>query len=208
MTTQTRAVLIVIITTMLLLSFAVSAGCTGQLRPADAARGKVSDAASGVAGVVAHTESAQRHVEQAIPHTDDTGKVHLAAATDEHQEILSDAAETKQALDATVTQITSLEGQLVTARQDYAQLESRWFVRWGRWIEHVLWMIGIAWLLLGVASVVLGLGNPLSLTWRIGKEITRLVPLMNPFSWVRDWILARRTMAVVAATVAPSGRDG
>jgi hypothetical protein len=29
----------------------------------------------------------------------------------------------------------------------------------------------------------------------MGKEITRLVPLMNPFSWVRDWILSRRASA-------------
>jgi len=170
-----------------------SPGCASHAKPADAARATVSDAVTGVAGVVAHTESAQRHVEQAVPHTDDTGKVHLAAATDEHKEVIADAAETRQALESTVTQISALEGQVVAIRSDYTKLESRWYVRWGRWIERALWIIGISWLVLGAASVFLGLGNPLSLTWRIGKEITRLVPLMNPFSWVRDWILARRT---------------
>ena len=167
-------------------------GCAGQAKPADAARTAVGDAVTGVAGVVAHTESAQRHVEQAIPHTDDTGKVHLAAATDEHKEVVADAAETKQALEATAKEITALEGQVVAVKADYTKLESRWYVRWGRWIERALWIIGIAWLVLGAASVMFGLGNPLSLTWRIGKEITRLVPLMNPFSWVRDWLLNRK----------------
>jgi hypothetical protein len=167
-------------------------GCAGHAKPAEAARATVSDAVTGVAGVVAHTESAQRHVEQAIPHTDDTGKVHLAAATDEHKEVVADAAETKQALDATAKEITALEGQVVAVRANYTKLESRWYVRWGRWIERVLWIIGISWLICGVASIVLGLGNPLSLTWRMGKEITRLVPLMNVFSWVRDWLLSRR----------------
>lgn len=198
MTATARQILevFVAITTIL-----ATPGCAGHAKPADAARANVSDAVSGVAGVVAHTESAQRHVEQAVPHTDDTGKVHLAAATDEHKEVIADAAETKQALDATVTQITALEGQVVAAQADYTKLESRWYVRWGRWIERVLWIIGVSWLVLGAASVVFGLGNPLSLTWRIGKEITRLVPLMNPFSWVRDWILARRTAA-------DAGKDG
>jgi hypothetical protein len=192
MTAQARHILevFVMITTIL-----ATPGCAGQAKPADAARANVSDAVSGVAGVVAHTESAQRHVEQAIPHTDDTGKVHLAAATDEHKEVIADAAETKQALHATTTQITALEGQVVAAQADYTRLESRWYVRWGRRIERALWIIGVSWLVLGAASVLFGLGNPLSLTWRIGKEITRLVPLMNPFSWVRDWILSRRTVA-------------
>ena len=167
-------------------------GCAGHAKPAEAARATVSDAVTGVAGVVAHTESAQRHVEQAIPHTDDTGKVHLAAATDEHKEVVADAAETKQALDATAKEITALEGQVVAVRANYTKLESRWYVRWGRWIERVLWIIGISWLICGVASIVLGLGNPLSLTWRMGKEITPLVSLMNVFSWVRDWLLSGR----------------
>lgn len=180
------------------------AGCAGSAKPAEAARATVSDAASGIAGVVAHTESAQRHVEQAIPHSDDTGKVHLVAATDEHQAIIVDAAQTRQALETTSTQITLLEGQVVEAQADYSQLESRWFVRWGQWIERVLWIMGITWLALGAASVALGLGNPLSLTWRIGKEITRMVPLMNPFSWIRDWILARRTPGIDQLSAPPT----
>jgi hypothetical protein len=152
----------------------------------------VTDAVSGIAGVVAHTESAQRHVTHAVPHANDTGKVHLAAATDEHKAVLADASEVKRALDAKHMAINTLEGQVVAIQRDYTTLESRWFVIWGRRIERALWIIGTTWLALGVASIVFGMGNPLSFTWRIGKEITRLVPMMNPFSWVRDWLLVRK----------------
>ncbi len=167
-------------------------GCATPTRHADAARATVSDAVSGIAGVVAHTESAQRHVQQAVPHADSTGKVHLAAATDEHKEIIIDAAQAKQALTAAATQIDTLDRQITNAKNDYAKLEARWYVGWGRRIERALWIIGISWLVCGIASIALGMGNPLSLTWRMGKEITRIVPFMNPFSWVRDWILGAR----------------
>lgn len=152
----------------------------------------ISDAGSGVAGVVAHTESAQRHVQNATPHSDSEGKVLLQAASEEHKEVLADAAETKAALVEASRAVTSLEGRLDNEQQRYAHLVGQWYVTWGRRIERALWAIGIGWLVCGVASIVLGMGNPLSLTWRVGKEITRLLPAMNLFSWVRDWILQRQ----------------
>lgn len=154
----------------------------------------------GLAGIVAHTESAERHVEQAKPHADATGKLHLSAAQDEHAEVLADAAEARAALIATQEHIGALNHQLDEARDAYGKLESRWYVTWGRRIERALWTIGLIWLALGIASVIFGLGNPLTWTWRIGKEITRLVPAMNPFSWIRDWILSQRTAKEVTAS--------
>lgn len=147
----------------------------------------------GLAGIVAHTESATRHVEQAKPHADATGKLHLAAAQDEHAEVLADVGEAKAALVATQAHIGQLRVELEASKDAYGTLEGRWYVTWGRRIERALWTIGLLWLALGIAAMVLGLGNPLSWSWRIGKEITRLVPAMNPFSWIRDWILSRRT---------------
>jgi|GEM_PF-2147578 len=152
----------------------------------------VSQAAEGLAGIVAHTESAERHVQKAIPHADSNGKVHLAAASDEHAEVLADAAHTYDALKGAQQQVAALADTIADREADYAELEGRWYVRWGRRIERALWFIGITWLLLGAMSVIFGLGNPLSWTWRIGKELTRLLPAMNPFSWIRDWLLKRR----------------
>lgn len=152
----------------------------------------IAEAGEGVAGIVAHTESAERHVQRAIPHADTTGKVYLTAASEEHTEVLSDVAETKTALVAAKTQVNTLNTTIADREASYRKLEGRWFVAWGRRLERLFWIVTLSWLTLGVASVVFGLGNPLSWTWRIGKEITRLLPMMNCFSWVRDWLLRRR----------------
>ena len=161
-------------------------------------------ATDSLAGVVAHTESADRHVASAVPHANPTGKVYLTAATDEHNAVLTDAAKARKAMGDAQNQIGALTGEITRHQDAYQHLESRWFVRWGRWIERMLWIIGITWLVLGATSVVLGMGNPLSLTWRIGKEITRLLPIMNIFSWVRDWILTRRAAVSVTTSTAVS----
>lgn len=153
---------------------------------------RVVSASEGLAGVVAHTESAERHVRNAIPHADATGKVQLSAASDEHKAAMDSAGETKAALVAVQQQADSLRAQVNASEASYAQLEDRWYVRWGRRIEKALWTIGIAWLVLGVCSVVLGLGNPLGWGVKAGKEIVRAIPGMNPFAWVRDWLLSRR----------------
>lgn len=168
----------------------VICGCTGKT--AAPQPDPVAQASVGVAGIVAHTESAERHVQKAIPHANPTGKVYLTAASDEHTEVLANAAHTYDALKGAQQQVTALNDTIADREAAYSKLEGRWFVRWGRWIERLLWIIGITWLVLGVASVAFGLGNPLSWTWRIGKEITRLLPAMNPFSWIRDWLLKRR----------------
>jgi len=145
-------------------------------------------ASDGVAGIVAHTNSAERHVQNAMPHSNATGKVQLAAASDEHKEVLLSAEQVKAALNDAQKQIGDLDERLSRSKIDYQWLEARWYVRWGQWVERALWMIGLSWLVLGAVSIILGIGNPLGWGYRLGKEITRLVPAMNPFSWIRDWI--------------------
>ena len=152
----------------------------------------VGAAGDGMAGVVAHTHSAQRHVENAIPHADTTGKTYLTAASDEHQEVFVSAAAVKSALIEAQVQARQQTEVLANQRHAHELLQAKWYVVWGRRIERLLWVVGIAWLILGIASVVLGIGNPLSWTQWLGKEIVRFVPLMNPFSWLRDWINTRR----------------
>ncbi|WP_428937764.1 hypothetical protein [Fontivita pretiosa] len=168
------------------------AGCRTRLAPIAQ---PVVAASDGVAGVVAHTESAERHVQRAVPHSDSTGKVYLAAASDEHKEVLLDAEQTKVAIQATQRQITSLNDQINRQELGYQRLESRWYVVWGRRIDRAVWIIGVSWLILGVASVVLGMGSPLGWGAKLGKEIVRLVPAMNVFAWLRDWIKRRRDYA-------------
>ncbi len=161
-------------------------------------------ASDGVAGIVAHTESAQRHVTSAIPHADSTGRIHLRSASDEHREVLNQIQEVRSALAMTQHQIAVLSGSLKQSEANLQRLDGRWYVTWGRWIERALWIIGIGWLVLGVMSVLLGLGNPVSWSVSLGKEIVRLVPAMNLFAWLRDWLVKRRTVTV--AKLAGKGR--
>jgi hypothetical protein len=88
------------------------------------------------------------------------------------------------------------EAELQTERNWRVWLDDKWYVKWGQRIERALWFIGISWLLLGVLSIVLGVGNPLGWGTIIGKNIIRLLPLANPFSWVRDYIKSRRESPV------------
>jgi hypothetical protein len=177
----------------LIVIVSVVCGCTSTIQAPQP--DPVAQASVGVAGIVAHTESAERHVRRAIPHANPTGKVYLTAASDEHAEVLANVAHTYDVLKGAQQQVATLADSITQGQAAYSKLESRWYVRWGRRIERLLWIIGITWLVLGVASVAFGLGNPLSWTWRIGKELTRLLPVMNPFSWIRDWLLARRKAA-------------
>lgn len=74
----------------------------------------------------------------------------------------------------------------------YEQLAGKWYVVWGKWIERILWTLAIGWGVLGILSVVLGMGNPLGWASTASKEIVRLMPAANPFAWIRDGINAFR----------------
>lgn len=175
---------------IMLTLLAVLSGCASER--GGACVEPVAAAGEGVAGIVAHTESADRHVKAATPHASPTGRVYLTAAGDEHAATLQQAQRVRASLAAAGAQAAQLRDEAEGERDKRSALEGRWFVRWGRRIERALWIIGISWLVLGIASVALGMGNPLSWSWRVGKEITRLAPLMNPFSWVRDWLIGRK----------------
>lgn len=76
-------------------------------------------------------------------------------------------------------------------RQRYESLRDDWWTRYGgqtvkRWL---LW-ITVGWFVVGLLAVLSGL-NPLGMGARVGREIVRLVPFMNPFSWIRDWLVRR-----------------
>ena len=167
--------------------------CTQTSPSGGEAQMAIGGAQTGVAGIVAHTESAQRNVEQAVPHADDVGKVSLAAAGQEHKAVLVEASKTSASLTEAGTKVRELDDQLADSQTRYAQLEARWYVRWGRWLTRAFWIVVISWLVLGVGAIALGIGNPLGWASSLGKEIVRLLPAMNVFAWIRDWIAAKRS---------------
>jgi DNA replication protein DnaC len=111
-------------------------GCTGKT--AAPQPDPVAQAAVGVAGIVAHTESAERHVQKAIPHANPTGKVYLNAASDEHTEVLANAAHAYDALQGAQRQVATLNEAIAERRAAYTRLEGRWYVRWGRQVQRRL----------------------------------------------------------------------
>lgn len=139
----------------------------------------MTNAESGVAAIVAHTDSAEHHVQAAIPESSPTGQVHLQSASDEHSFVLTEADDVSR--------------ELKQARADYAAtyddlttLKAKWYVRWGIRIQRWFWIGLLTWGGLGIASVVLGAVSPLGLGFRISKEIVRFLPFMSPFAWIRD----------------------
>lgn len=168
---------------ILFLLAALAGGCSHHIPPRAVAPG-----GGGLDRIVARTESAGRAVRAAMAETSQVGKAHLAVVLAEQDAILDDVG-------AVQAWAVKLEDTARRTGEKLKAVEAKWYVRWGRRIERALWIVGIGWLLAGIASVVLGLGNPLSWSWKIGKEITRLVPMMNPFSWMRDWLLRRKSAA-------------
>jgi hypothetical protein len=179
--------------TILLLTLAIILfGCRTR-RAIELPQADLSSTSDDVASIVAHTQSAENHVQSAIPYADSAGKIYLVAASQEHGLVLGSADQAQSSLRMAEQSVQSLNGSLAQQHTQYAQLESRWYVRWGRRIERALWIIGIGWLITGIAAVILGLGSPLGWGVKLGKELVRLVPMMNLFAWMRDWINARRT---------------
>ena len=192
-----------ILTHLLLMLFAVMlSGCTHETVVPERS---VTRAAEGVAGIIAHTESAQRHVESAKPLSSSTGKVLLQAATEEHTEVLMSASQVRAALDQAQTRFEQVARDLAQWKTDYSVLESKWYVVWGRRIERAIWFLAVGWLGAGILSVLLGVGSPLGMGVWLGKEILHLAPAMNIFAWIRNWIEKRRE-AKAAAKVSVAKR--
>jgi hypothetical protein len=158
-----------------------------DLPPAD-----LSGVSDDVASIVAHTQSAENHVQSAVSYTDSAGKIYLVAASQEHGLVLNSADQAKSSLQSAQRTVQTLNDAIGEQRTRYTLLERRWYVRWGRWFERALWVIGFSWLITGIAAVILGMGNPVGWGVKLGQELVRLVPAMNLFAWVRDWINRRR----------------
>lgn len=86
--------------------------------------------------------------------------------------------------------VATLENTILQLRIEYTQLESKWYVRVGKWIERALWMLAIAYIGAGLLAIFLPMKWPVwGLT--ISKNIVRAVPFMNWASWIRD-VFARK----------------
>ena len=192
---RSRSVFSILTHVLLMLLAIILSGCTHETVVPERS---VTRAAEGVAGIIAHTESAQRHVESAKPLTSNTGKVLLQAATEEHTEVLMSASQVRAALEQAQTRFEQVASDLAESKTAYQVLESKWYVVWGKRIERVIWFLAVGWLGAGILSVLLGVGSPLGMGVWLGKEIIHLAPAMNIFAWIRSWIEKRREAKAAA----------
>jgi hypothetical protein len=180
---------------LLVVAALLSIGCDSAPKAAPIARAAVAEASNGTVAIKAHTESAGRAVEAIRPHVaDEPAAVALVdVAQAEHVETLKAAEEVATSLAKADDAITLGASELAKVQGDLAALKARWFVRWGLWIERILWIIVISWAALGAASIFLGIGNPIGWPFIISREIVRLLPFANFYAWLRDGGIAIRT---------------
>jgi hypothetical protein len=69
----------------------------------------------------------------------------------------------------------------------YTKLDGKWYVRWGRWIEAVVFWLVVGWAAAGLASVFLGF-QPLGMLQKLSGFIVHLLPLGNVWVWIEDLI--------------------
>ena len=162
-------------------------------------------AASGVEAIEVHTQIAQELVQQAMPDTNPVGQARLSAAGIEHHAVLVSADKTavsleqmKDGLARSGQELSAARTELVCQQEAQRRLQTQWYVVWGIRIEKALWTLAIGWLVAGVGSIVLGLGNPLSFTARVGREIVSLLPAMNVFGWIGDSLSGTRSGVLTA----------
>jgi hypothetical protein len=76
----------------------------------------------------------------------------------------------------------------------YDHLANDSFVKTALWIKRLIIWLAIGWAVLGVLGAVAGF-SPWSWGMALSKGIIRVLPLANPFAWIRDAVLARKAKA-------------
>ena len=87
------------------------------------------------------------------------------------------------------------------------QLERKWYVRWGRWIESAIKWLIFGYLAVGAVGVIAGL-SPLAPMQFLSHEIMRFIPLSNVFAWARDRIARASGIAAPPPIVPVVGVPG
>jgi hypothetical protein len=123
-------------------------------RNADPVSVPLSDASHGLEGVVAHVTAADALTTQAVPTAPPAAKLLLATAHLEHTAALDDARRVDSALGALSNAAIELREQVADLKQAVAAQDAKWYTRWGKAIEALLWIAGIALALFSLLSII------------------------------------------------------
>ena len=116
----------------------ILSGCQ-LFKPQTTEQSAVVSAQSGVAGIVAHTQSAECAVVAAKPHTNAQGKVSLETATAEHAAVIGETDKVSAALDKALTEVAVLNQDRAQWKTRAEADEATWGFIIGRWIRRVWW---------------------------------------------------------------------
>ena len=180
-------------TAEILLVVILLTGCFGSGAHDDAPQG-VQDARTGVAAIVAHTDSAEANVARAVPFTRPAGQPYLEMASDEHAQVITATGEVSTALDVAQTDAVAERVRADEAEAALVKFQGKWWVRWGMKAEQWFWRITIGWFIFCIVAVAAQLGNPVAITVRIIKFIVGMIPFTYIASLLgkivrkhRDW---------------------
>lgn len=153
------------------------AGCTNHLKVTPGDNHPVGEA---IARAGVRGESAQDSVKKAIPETSNTGKPLLTRADDDLEKQKADLKEAKEELAKVRTESAQKDAQVIIVNQKLTDEQDHYIGYKGRqslrfWITTAI----VVYVAGGIASVFLGFGG-------VGSFLVRLLPLMNPFAFIRD----------------------
>jgi len=135
-----------------------------------------------------HLQSADHNASLIPSHADATGKIYVNATRYDIAQGVKSNDQAKTDLQKVTKERDQLKQQVIDANGNYTTLSKKWYVVWGQRIQAAIVAIVVAWAGLGVASIVLGMGNPLSWAFTFSNEIAHFLPLANVFAWIRNWI--------------------
>ena len=168
----------------------ILSGCQ-LFKPKTTEQSAVVSAQSGVAGIVAHTQSAECAVVAAKPHTNAQGKVSLETATAEHAAVIGETDKVSAALDKALTELDATQKETSKVQGDYVKLTGKWYVRWGQKIERWFWYITIGWFVF-CALAIWAQMNPIAITAKVIKTIAGFIPFTYVASLIGKWGAGKR----------------
>jgi hypothetical protein len=205
---------------LVLLAMFIAAGCHTQAAPQHQEPQGVNNAQSSNAGVQAHNESAEGLNQQMNTMLPPEGKPISVAQSSEHAAVKREATKTDAALAQAKADYAALHDKYdedlavandgkaeVTAA--FAEYKGLWRHRAADWIWNALIWVATAWIAVGLFAVIGGICNPATFAFQASRWLIHALPLMNPFSWMKDFannVASAKVATAVAATCAPTSQ--
>lgn len=143
----------------------------------------IGTAREGVSGLTYRLDDIGRTARLIQPYAEEPGQVLAQRISDSAEEGVKEAKE----VDKTLGQ--ALEASKQEAEK-FTRLDSKWYVRSGRFIERLFWwFVGLTalWFVLGIGSTLMGISS-IPILRTLSATIVRIIPFANPFSSLRDTI--------------------